>query len=282
MVPVFRVRSLSEALPFYRDILGFVVHEASPEVASFYAVLSWSGEEFHLQQDRQPRRFSALGDRPSRRCRCRLRCSEGARLRSARSPSKSGALRSCRSDLGHARVLRRRPFGQHNLLPGAGYRRLSSSLISVSRSTSLGPPGASSGLRMIFDAQRTIRKMMNARMRKLTTSVTNCAPSENRGARFLQRGIVGHRTVIIGRDWTQHEEVAGEIEPTENLPDDRHDDVVGKAGHDLRERGADDHCNSQIENVSPGDECAEFLQHLIPLVSAGRQPICGQQQQLSG
>ncbi len=54
MVPVFRVRSLSEALPFYRDILGFVVHEASPEVASFYAVLSWSGEEFHLQQDRSP------------------------------------------------------------------------------------------------------------------------------------------------------------------------------------------------------------------------------------
>ncbi len=51
MVPVFRVRSLFEALPFYRDILGFRVHEASSDVASFYAVLSWSGEEFHLQQD---------------------------------------------------------------------------------------------------------------------------------------------------------------------------------------------------------------------------------------
>ena len=51
MVPVFRVRSLEEALPFYRDILGFTVHEASPDVASFYAVLSLNGEEFHLQKD---------------------------------------------------------------------------------------------------------------------------------------------------------------------------------------------------------------------------------------
>lgn len=51
MVPVFRVRSLDEALPFYRDILGFTVHKASPEVESFYAVLSLKGEEFHLQQE---------------------------------------------------------------------------------------------------------------------------------------------------------------------------------------------------------------------------------------
>lgn len=51
MIPVFRVRSLEEALPFYRDILGFTVHQASPDVASFYAVLSLNGEEFHLQQD---------------------------------------------------------------------------------------------------------------------------------------------------------------------------------------------------------------------------------------
>ena len=51
MVPVFRVRSLDEALPFYRDILGFTVHETSPDAASFYAVLSLNGEEFHLQQD---------------------------------------------------------------------------------------------------------------------------------------------------------------------------------------------------------------------------------------
>jgi catechol 2,3-dioxygenase-like lactoylglutathione lyase family enzyme len=51
MIPVFRVRSLDEALPFYRDILGFTVHETSPDVASLYAVLSLNGEEFHLQQD---------------------------------------------------------------------------------------------------------------------------------------------------------------------------------------------------------------------------------------
>ena len=51
MVPVFRVRSLDEALPFYRDILGFTVHEIDPDIASFYAVLSWHGDELHLQQD---------------------------------------------------------------------------------------------------------------------------------------------------------------------------------------------------------------------------------------
>jgi catechol 2,3-dioxygenase-like lactoylglutathione lyase family enzyme len=51
MIPVFSVRSLDEALPFYRDILGFRVHEAPLDVASFYAVLSFNGEEFHLHQD---------------------------------------------------------------------------------------------------------------------------------------------------------------------------------------------------------------------------------------
>ena len=51
MIPVFRVRSLEQALPFYRDILGFTVHQASPDVASFYAILSLKGEDFHLQQD---------------------------------------------------------------------------------------------------------------------------------------------------------------------------------------------------------------------------------------
>jgi catechol 2,3-dioxygenase-like lactoylglutathione lyase family enzyme len=51
MVPVFRVRSIDEALPFYRDVLGFAVHKIAPDIASFYAVLSRNGEEFHLQQD---------------------------------------------------------------------------------------------------------------------------------------------------------------------------------------------------------------------------------------
>ena len=51
MIPVFRVRSLEQALPFYRDILGFTVHQASPDVASFYAILSLKCEEFNLQQD---------------------------------------------------------------------------------------------------------------------------------------------------------------------------------------------------------------------------------------
>ena len=51
MISVFRVRALDEALPFYRDILGFTVHEIDPDIASFYAVLSWHGEELHLQQD---------------------------------------------------------------------------------------------------------------------------------------------------------------------------------------------------------------------------------------
>jgi catechol 2,3-dioxygenase-like lactoylglutathione lyase family enzyme len=62
MVPVFRVRSLDEALPFYRDTLGFTVHQASPDVASFYAVLSLNGEEFHLQQDAKADgcRYSAI------------------------------------------------------------------------------------------------------------------------------------------------------------------------------------------------------------------------------
>jgi catechol 2,3-dioxygenase-like lactoylglutathione lyase family enzyme len=51
MVPVFRVRLLDEALPFYRDVLGFSVHKIEPDIASFYAVLSWNGHELHLQQD---------------------------------------------------------------------------------------------------------------------------------------------------------------------------------------------------------------------------------------
>ena len=51
MVPVFRVRSLDEALPFYRDVLGFTVHPISPEIESFYALLSFNEEELHLQQD---------------------------------------------------------------------------------------------------------------------------------------------------------------------------------------------------------------------------------------
>lgn len=51
MVPVFRVRSLEDALPFYRDVLGFTVHGTSPDIEPFYAVLSRDGEEFHLQQD---------------------------------------------------------------------------------------------------------------------------------------------------------------------------------------------------------------------------------------
>lgn len=51
MVPVFRVRSIDEALPFYRDVLGFTVHDVDPEIASFYALLSWKGEELHLQHD---------------------------------------------------------------------------------------------------------------------------------------------------------------------------------------------------------------------------------------
>ena len=50
MIPVFCVRSLEEALPFYRDTLGFAVHGASPDVESFYTILSLNGEEFHLQQ----------------------------------------------------------------------------------------------------------------------------------------------------------------------------------------------------------------------------------------
>lgn len=60
MVPVFCVRSFEEALPFYRDTLGFTVHQASPDVASFYAILSLNGEEFHMQQD-----FSGRGSRHS-------------------------------------------------------------------------------------------------------------------------------------------------------------------------------------------------------------------------
>ena len=51
MVPVFRVRSLEDALPFYRDTLGFTLHQASPDVAAFYGILSLDGEELHLQQD---------------------------------------------------------------------------------------------------------------------------------------------------------------------------------------------------------------------------------------
>ena len=61
MIPVFRVRALDQALSFYRDVLGFTVHEVAPDIASFYAVLSWSGEEFHLQQDAAaPGRQSAI------------------------------------------------------------------------------------------------------------------------------------------------------------------------------------------------------------------------------
>jgi catechol 2,3-dioxygenase-like lactoylglutathione lyase family enzyme len=51
MVPVFVVQSLDEALPFYRDVLGFTVHDPSPDVASFYAILSRNGEELHLQYE---------------------------------------------------------------------------------------------------------------------------------------------------------------------------------------------------------------------------------------
>jgi catechol 2,3-dioxygenase-like lactoylglutathione lyase family enzyme len=57
MVPVFRVRSLDEAIPFYRDTLGFTAYEIDPDIASFYAVLSWNGEEFHLQEDAQAKAF---------------------------------------------------------------------------------------------------------------------------------------------------------------------------------------------------------------------------------
>src|SRR5206468_4439349 len=50
--------------------------------------------------------------------------------------------------------------------PKWAYRFFSSSRISASSSTSLGPAAASSRLRIILLAQRTIRKMMKARMRK--------------------------------------------------------------------------------------------------------------------
>ena len=55
--------------------------------------------------------------------------------------------------------------------------------------------------------------------------------------------------------------MAGEIQAAEDLADDRHDDVVGQAGDDLGERGADDHRDGEVEDIALGDECAKVLQH---------------------
>ena len=106
-----------------------------------------------------------------------------------------------------------------------------------------------------------------------------CAPAEHRRAGLLERRIVGHRAVIVGGDRAKQEEVAGEVEPAEDLADDRHDDVVGEAGDDLGERGADDHGDGKVEHVALGDERAKVIEHGSPSFSSYGQhtPIAGWQ-----
>jgi hypothetical protein len=57
------------------------------------------------------------------------------------------------------------------------------------------------------------------------------------------------------------EEVAGEVQATENGTDERHDDVLHHGIDDLAERATDDHTDGQIDDVAFQGKISEFSQH---------------------
>src|SRR5215470_15881419 len=64
----------------------------------------------------------------------------------------------------------------------------------------------------------------------------------------------------------QADEEVLEVHATEEPPDRRHDDVVDERGDDRPERGAHDHTDRQVDDVTPHDERLELAQHgLLPL-----------------
>jgi catechol 2,3-dioxygenase-like lactoylglutathione lyase family enzyme len=63
LVPVLSVRDLPEAVTFLTQVLDFQLAAASPEVATFYAVLTRDQDELHLNlmsQHRGPGRASVI------------------------------------------------------------------------------------------------------------------------------------------------------------------------------------------------------------------------------
>ena len=87
------------------------------------------------------------------------------------------------------------------------------------------------------------------------------APAEYRDSGGFQIGIARRIALeAVGNPPEQHEIIA-EIEPAENCPDDRHDDVVGEAGDDRSKGGADHHRDREVEDVAARNERLEFAQH---------------------
>ena len=63
LVPVLRVRDLPEAITFFTHVLDFKLASASPEVATFYAVLTRGPDELHLNlmsENRRPGQASVI------------------------------------------------------------------------------------------------------------------------------------------------------------------------------------------------------------------------------
>jgi hypothetical protein len=52
--------------------------------------------------------------------------------------------------------------------------------------------------------------------------------------------------------------VTGEVDPAQRQPDKQHDQVTDRGIHNLAERTADDHANSQIDHNTFERERAEF------------------------
>ena len=87
----------------------------------------------------------------------------------------------------------------------------------------------------------------------------------------VQEGAVTQRDFSglgggIGR--LEHEFQLGKIDVAQQQPDGRHDDLIDQRGDNLAERAADDHADSQIEHIAPGDKLFEFRydRHATPLL----------------
>ena len=75
----------------------------------------------------------------------------------------------------------------------------------------------------------------------------------------------------LGNLGGQREEVAGEIQATEDGADDRHDDVLDHRVNDLAEGTTDDHTDGEVDDVALQGKVSEFSQHGHVLFSPGER-----------
>jgi len=100
------------------------------------------------------------------------------------------------------------------------------------------------------------------------------AKSDHIGPGLARRGKRGARRHLARK----HDIAIRKVDIAEDRPDDRHDDLLGERGDDRAEGAADDHPDSKIDDIAPGDEGTKFRKHGDPpdwLAGLGLPRSCG-------